>query len=324
MELREQLAQQEAELASLKRKWERIVSRAASNIPATVGSSSDTSPSPNARSKPLPATTGTEAVNEVVGVIRDGVTGLGRMLAMGSLGSPLAPPSQPASPASISTPVQRAVRPSSVQHSVLESSSRTSSVSSITVTSPPESTTSTGRTSLSSVTSLASEDADQGEPSSDALLLYGGHSPTLVIQRNWSNEREHSLNNSPTSSPAASKVQLDEPSVPSLQLRDRSTKTLSLGPSTPSSRGSFNLASRLTEKKALTRLTSPPVSSSSSSWVPTSLNKRLEGLQKSDAYVVTHMLRQLFSHLVSTAGSQKRQSGHPCCSQTSLVHRRAS
>jgi hypothetical protein len=288
MELREQLAQQETELASLKRKWERIVSRAANNIP---GSSSDASPSPGVRSKPLPATSGTEAVSEVVGVIRDGVTGLGRMLAMGGLGAPLAPSSQPASSAPIHTPVRSATRSPSVQPAVFESSSRTSSVSSITVTSPPGSTASTGRTSLSSVTSLASEDADQDETRSDALLSDGGHSPTIVVQSNWLNDGERSLNISHTSSPAALEVQLDEPSVPSLKSRDRSRQTLDLGPSTPSPRGSFNLADRLAENKALARLTSPPPSSPSSSWVPTSLNKRLEGLQKSEAYAFTLISR---------------------------------
>lgn len=303
MELREQLAQQEAELASLKRKWERIVSRAANNI--SVGSPSDTSPSPNALHKPLPTSSGAEAVSEVVGAIRDGVTGLGRMLAMGGLNTPLTPSSRPESSASISTPVRPVTRSSSVHSSALESSSRTSSVS------PPGSTASTGRTSLSSVTSLASEDAEQGEICSDASLPESIHALILETQ---------SIPPSSASSPA--KSQLNEPSIRSMKLRDRAMKTLSLNISTPSSRRSSNLADRLTEKKVSARLASPPPSSSSSSWVPSSLNKRLEGLQKSEAYVVAHMLYPLLvPYFMCTPESRKRQGAHPCYYQMSLAHR---
>lgn len=285
MELREQLAQQEAELASLKRKWERIVSRAANNIPDTAGTSYDTSPSPDTRSKPLPGSSGSEAVSDVVGAIRDGVTGFGRMLVMGGLGAPLTPSSQPASPAFLPTPVQPTRSPS-IQSPTFGPSSRSSSVSSITITSPPGSTTSTGRTSLSSVTSLASEDADQDDVLADGLLPNGSNSQILGVQTNG---QEPSPSTPSTASLVSSEVHRDKPSAQPLKLRDRATKTLSLGPSMPSPRGTVNLADRLAEKIASARLTSSPPSSPSGSWVPTSLNKRLEGLQKSEAYVFTYV-----------------------------------
>lgn len=287
MELRDQLAQHESELATLKRKWERIVSRAGNSLGGTVGSSPDNSPSPSARSKPLPGSG--DGVNEVVGAIRDGVTGLGRMLVMGGLSSPVQiQSSQSSTPA---TPIRAVERSSAVQSSTLTtgSSSRNSSISSITVTSPPAS--STGRTSLSSVTSVASDDEqddlDEIVSLKDNIADDGGHTPTLDGLSSWSSDKIDSPDFSLTSSPATPAAQFEDlQAAGPVKPREPLSKRLSMGPSTPSSRRSLNLADRLAEKKPPARLlTSPPPSSSPTSWVPTSLNKRFEGLQKSDTYV---------------------------------------
>ncbi|KAI0790333.1 hypothetical protein C8Q75DRAFT_806268 [Abortiporus biennis] len=151
LELRSQLSVHEAELAQLKRKWERIVSRGmdrAYHTPSTPSSSTPMSPPSN---------------GAVLDGIKEGVQGVGRLLAAGldmaatsTVGS--SPPSGPSRPAGIasSPPALRNARHVNTQSvSSVSTSTTTTSVSTI----------ASARLSQSSASSLSLIEDEEGDKS---------------------------------------------------------------------------------------------------------------------------------------------------------------
>ncbi|KAF8325822.1 uncharacterized protein EI90DRAFT_2020748 [Cantharellus anzutake] len=232
LELRGQLATHEAELATLKRKWERIVKR------STASKSAGLAPT----------------AGEVVGVIRDGVQGLGRMLVMGGLGS------STMSPTSNSSSMAK----SHVETVVGTTGSRSSSLSSIAVTS----STATDRSSVSSVTSLSPSDSE-GEPPIPRknVTEVGGLTPTSAqfpIDESASNNTKDILE------PVVSEV-TSTARPPSLLFNTLFADSKDPRTSSPAR----DLGERVTEK-TLTSL-----SSASSPW--SGINKKWEEIQKTDS-----------------------------------------
>ncbi|EIW55451.1 uncharacterized protein TRAVEDRAFT_171116 [Trametes versicolor FP-101664 SS1] len=140
LELRSQLAVHEAELAQLKRKWERIVSRGMD------------------RAYSQPSQSGSASSSLLSGAMKEGVQGVGRLLASG-LSEP-APKAESSNPVPAPRPPTLALRTSRIQGHV-----NTQSISSV-ATSATSLTSSSVRLSQSSASSLAFDEDE--EP--DALV----------------------------------------------------------------------------------------------------------------------------------------------------------
>ncbi|KDQ10323.1 hypothetical protein BOTBODRAFT_58224 [Botryobasidium botryosum FD-172 SS1] len=155
LELRTQLAQHEADLLTLKKKWERIVSRAGTTTTADV---------PTTPGSGLPR-------GEMVDALKEGVTGLGRMfsgLSIDTLGSSSASPAPSGSKHKTSPPPQETVfsptqQQQRQQHAPFQKKhagsplSRSSSLSSV-VTSSSLRNSISSNTSMSTVASFLDDD----------------------------------------------------------------------------------------------------------------------------------------------------------------------
>ncbi|KAI0674438.1 hypothetical protein C8Q78DRAFT_967407 [Trametes maxima] len=152
LELRSQLAAHEAELAQLKRKWERIVSRGmdrAYSLPQSAGSSSNS-------------------------LLKESVQGVGRLLAVGlsdlSSNTPSSPKPESTSPA---TPLRT---PVPLRTGRIQGHANTQSVSSVS-TAATSLTSSSVRLSQSSASSLAFDDhpvEDEEPPKRTSFSVDGG------------------------------------------------------------------------------------------------------------------------------------------------------
>jgi hypothetical protein len=249
LDLRTQLAQHEADLLALKRTWERIVWRA--SFP------SDATPPP-----PTPASAVSPGVGEVVGAIKEGVQGIGRMLAMGGLaiGGPEREQPSP-SPSARSATMPDASPLLSSSSSPLPSDS--SHVSSPSVSSRASTASSSGsrHSSLSSLTS-ASSMTSVAESESDVT-------PKITPVPTGADLSSLSKQETKVSTVGGSYDDI-------MARRKRRTMTVGLLQTTgaESSRPSSDKENDQVKEAA-----------SESSWLSTA-NRKLEDVQKSQAYVV--------------------------------------
>ena len=249
----------EAELASLKRKWERIMKRSAAVGSDSVPSSPEMLPNSPFRNENKSAGLA-PAAEEVVGVIRDGVQGLGRMLVLGGLGS-----------SSINTATGTAsTSKSDVDDVARTPGSRSSSLSSSTVTS----STTTERSSLSSATSVTPSDAE-GESSSPSKYVSEDGDQTLTRSARSAIEGSVSGDvHEPVECSASERLSGSTARPPSLlfsKLFDESDSSWNSSPSK-------NIGDRISKKRSSARLTSSPTPSFP--W--SDINKKWEKIQKTD------------------------------------------
>ncbi|KAI0635298.1 hypothetical protein C8Q77DRAFT_695601 [Trametes polyzona] len=138
LELRSQLAAHEAELAQLKRKWERIVSRGMD------------------RAYSQPPQSGSGSSSLLSGAMKEGVQGVSRLLAAGLSDLSSTPTSTPSKPDYPQTPTRTPILP--LRTSRLQGHASTQSTSSVSTTATSLTNTSSVRLSQSSASSLAFDD----------------------------------------------------------------------------------------------------------------------------------------------------------------------
>ncbi|KZT10378.1 uncharacterized protein LAESUDRAFT_810036 [Laetiporus sulphureus 93-53] len=278
LELRSQLAMHEAELAQLKRKWERIVNRGMDRA-----SSTSTLPNLSARS---PSSNGA-----VLDGLREGVQGVGRLLASGlnELSSPTISSSPP-------VPVQTLPGFTSISPALRRARGHNTTTSTSSVSTAGTSSTST-HLSQSSASSFV---IDELEEKQEELPVRGSVEISPASARQAARLRRRSRDITPAQSPLP-----ESPTTPSAVPSRTSTST---------KRTSVNLASGLAPPALIPgmgTMTVPPMSAWMES-VGSSVGRKWEELQKGETFtrsqkrasiILSDVSQSFFSALASPASS---------------------
>lgn len=326
LELRSQLAAHEEELSQLKRKWERIVSRGmdraytpafpSSNMPLLPSSSHHTS-SPSLAASLLSPTNGA-----VLDGIKEGVQGVGRLLAAGlELSAPS--PSSPSSPSGFATTsvgpglsgVSRAAITPALKRAKHGTTQSVSSVSTSGTTSSSALSAGT-RLSQSSASSLSfpEDEEDHALLEEDEDRTIHQHSMHETLQQTMSSESAVS----PTTATKSAKLlrrRSREAKVPPSSFSDRHGPVSLHG-------SSMNSQSKRATEDVSSLLGSAPVSS----WVGSmgsTMGKKWEEIQKGETFtksqkraslLLSDVSSSFFAALSSPSPSQSSYPSRPSAS----------